>query len=58
MLNRLVCVETWMYYRQLFGEDLGPLNLKELEQLERQLDSTLRQIRSIRVFLWCLSNEF
>ncbi|GJS36028.1 developmental protein SEPALLATA 1-like protein [Tanacetum coccineum] len=33
---------------QLFGEDLGPLNLKELEQLERQLDSTLRQIRSIR----------
>ncbi|XP_024977577.1 developmental protein SEPALLATA 1-like isoform X1 [Cynara cardunculus var. scolymus] len=36
------------YQRQLFGEDLGPLNLKELEQLERQLDSTLRQIRSIR----------
>ncbi|KAI3762005.1 hypothetical protein L1987_52428 [Smallanthus sonchifolius] len=34
--------------RQLFGEDLSPLNLKELEQLERQLDSTLRQIRSIR----------
>ncbi|KVH92661.1 Transcription factor, K-box [Cynara cardunculus var. scolymus] len=34
--------------KQLFGEDLGPLNLKELEQLERQLDSTLRQIRSIR----------
>ncbi|KAM0039943.1 putative transcription factor MADS-MIKC family [Helianthus debilis subsp. tardiflorus] len=36
------------YQRQLFGEDLNPLNLKELEQLERQLDSTLRQIRSIR----------
>ncbi|XP_076941814.1 agamous-like MADS-box protein MADS2 [Bidens hawaiensis] len=36
------------YQRQLFGEDLGPLNLKELEQLEHQLDSTLRQIRSIR----------
>nr|QCQ83115.1 floral homeotic protein SEPALLATa 1-like protein [Ambrosia artemisiifolia] len=36
------------YQRQLFGEDLEPLNLKELEQLERQLDSTLRQIRSIR----------
>ncbi|KAL4577324.1 hypothetical protein LXL04_013432 [Taraxacum kok-saghyz] len=34
--------------RQVFGEDLGPLSLKELEQLERQLDSTLRQIRSIR----------
>lgn len=36
------------YQRQVFGEDLGPLSLKELEQLERQLDSTLRQIRSIR----------
>ncbi|XP_076941873.1 agamous-like MADS-box protein MADS2 isoform X2 [Bidens hawaiensis] len=37
------------YQRQLFGEDLSPLTLKELEQLERQLDSTLRQIRSIRL---------
>ncbi|KVI09061.1 Transcription factor, K-box, partial [Cynara cardunculus var. scolymus] len=37
-----------IYHRQIFGEDLGPLSLKELEQLERQLDSTLRQIRSIR----------
>ncbi|XP_076914798.1 agamous-like MADS-box protein MADS2 [Bidens hawaiensis] len=36
------------YQRQFFGEDLSPLTLKELEQLERQLDSTLRQIRSIR----------
>ncbi|KAK1440774.1 hypothetical protein QVD17_06605 [Tagetes erecta] len=36
------------YQRRIFGEDLGPLSLKELEQLERQLDSTLRQIRSIR----------
>ncbi|KAI7742749.1 hypothetical protein M8C21_022027 [Ambrosia artemisiifolia] len=36
------------YQRQIFGEDLSPLNLKELEQLERQLDSTLKQIRSIR----------
>ncbi|KAL8211012.1 hypothetical protein R6Q57_005449 [Mikania cordata] len=37
-----------LYYRQIFGEDLDPLSIKELEQLERQLDSTLRQIRSIR----------
>ncbi|XP_076954380.1 agamous-like MADS-box protein MADS2 [Bidens hawaiensis] len=36
------------YQRQIFGEDLEPLSLKELEQLERQLDSTLRQIRSIK----------
>ncbi|XP_076912228.1 agamous-like MADS-box protein MADS2 [Bidens hawaiensis] len=36
------------YQRRLFGEDLSPLTLKELEQLEHQLDSTLSQIRSIR----------
>ncbi|KAI3520907.1 hypothetical protein L1887_10362 [Cichorium endivia] len=42
------CDSLQQYQRQVFGEDLGPLSLKELEQLERQLDSTLRQIRSIR----------
>lgn len=36
-------------YRNLLGEDLGPLSIKELEQLERQLDASLRQIRSTRV---------
>ncbi|XP_076893193.1 agamous-like MADS-box protein MADS2 [Bidens hawaiensis] len=36
------------YQRQTFGEDLDALSLKELEQLERQLDSALRQIRSTR----------
>lgn len=36
-------------YRNLFGEDLGPLNSKELESLERQLDMSLKQIRSTRV---------
>ncbi|XP_020599713.1 agamous-like MADS-box protein AGL9 homolog isoform X2 [Phalaenopsis equestris] len=34
--------------RNLLGEDLGPLNSKELEQLERQLDNSLKQIRSTR----------
>ncbi|XP_074340113.1 agamous-like MADS-box protein MADS4 isoform X1 [Apium graveolens] len=34
--------------RNLLGEDLGPLNSKELEQLERQLDMSLKQIRSTR----------
>nr|BAO74164.1 MADS-box transcription factor SEP3.2 [Torenia fournieri] len=34
--------------RNLLGEDLGPLNLKELETLERQLDMSLKQIRSTR----------
>nr|ALF08454.1 SEPALATA-3 [Thalictrum thalictroides]ALF08455.1 SEPALATA-3 [Thalictrum thalictroides]ALF08456.1 SEPALATA-3 [Thalictrum thalictroides]ALF08457.1 SEPALATA-3 [Thalictrum thalictroides]ALF08458.1 SEPALATA-3 [Thalictrum thalictroides] len=34
--------------RNLLGEDLGPLSGKDLETLERQLDSSLRQIRSTR----------
>ncbi|TVU08814.1 hypothetical protein EJB05_42229 [Eragrostis curvula] len=32
----------------LLGEDLGTLGVKELEQLEKQLDSSLRHIRSTR----------
>ncbi|KAL8112065.1 MADS-box protein CMB1-like isoform X4 [Apium graveolens] len=35
--------------RHLLGEELGQLGTKELEQLERQLDSTLRQVRSIKL---------
>ncbi|KAF1867890.1 hypothetical protein Lal_00012786 [Lupinus albus] len=35
--------------RNLMGEDLSPLSSKELESLERQLDSSLKQIRSTRV---------
>ncbi|KNA21708.1 hypothetical protein SOVF_040680 [Spinacia oleracea] len=34
--------------RNLLGEDLGPLNVKELDQLERQLESSLKQIRSTK----------
>ncbi|PKI54731.1 hypothetical protein CRG98_024877 [Punica granatum] len=34
--------------RNLMGEDLGPLSTKELESLERQLDASLKQIRSTR----------
>ncbi|KAI8526825.1 hypothetical protein RHMOL_Rhmol12G0026900 [Rhododendron molle] len=34
--------------RNLLGEDLGPLNSKELESLERQLDVSLKHIRSTR----------
>ncbi|KAF5958486.1 hypothetical protein HYC85_005711 [Camellia sinensis] len=34
--------------KQLLGEDLGPLNIKELEHLEHQLETTLRQIRSTK----------
>ncbi|KAF4375962.1 hypothetical protein G4B88_029326 [Cannabis sativa] len=34
--------------RNLLGEDLGPLNTKELEQIERQLESSLKQVRSTK----------
>ncbi|KAI5678858.1 hypothetical protein M9H77_09808 [Catharanthus roseus] len=34
--------------RHLLGEDLSQLGTKDLEQLERQLDSTLKQIRSTK----------
>ncbi|XP_056168237.1 agamous-like MADS-box protein MADS4 isoform X3 [Syzygium oleosum] len=34
--------------RNLLGEELGPLSSKELESLERQLDASLKQIRSRR----------
>ncbi|XP_059655661.1 agamous-like MADS-box protein MADS2 [Cornus florida] len=34
--------------RHFLGEDLGPLNTKELEQLEGQLEKSLKQIRSTK----------
>nr|AAT37485.1 MADS6 protein [Dendrocalamus latiflorus] len=34
--------------RNLLGEDLGSLGIKELDQLEKALDSSLRHIRSTR----------
>ncbi|KAK6266731.1 hypothetical protein QUC31_017568 [Theobroma cacao] len=34
--------------RNLLGEDLGPLNSKELEQLERQLETSLKHVRSTK----------
>ncbi|GAB4840141.1 Mismatch-binding protein cmb1 [Ancistrocladus abbreviatus] len=36
-------------HRNLLGEDLGELGTKELEQLEHQLDKTVRQIRSSKL---------
>ncbi|XP_009384304.2 agamous-like MADS-box protein MADS3 [Musa acuminata AAA Group] len=38
-------------HRNLLGEDLGPLSLKELQQLERQLESALSQARQRRTQL-------
>ncbi|XP_071690877.1 agamous-like MADS-box protein MADS4 [Rutidosis leptorrhynchoides] len=37
--------------RNLLGEDLGPLSCKELDLLERQLDTSLKHIRSARTQL-------
>ncbi|KAL0535628.1 hypothetical protein IC582_029968 [Cucumis melo] len=34
--------------RNLLGEDLGPLNAQELEQLEHQLETSLERIRSTK----------
>ncbi|KAL5582084.1 hypothetical protein UlMin_014526 [Ulmus minor] len=34
--------------RNLLGEDLGPLSSKELEQLERQLEASLKQVRGTK----------
>ncbi|KAJ7978770.1 MADS-box transcription factor [Quillaja saponaria] len=34
--------------RNLLGEDLAPLNTKELEQLENQLEASLKKIRSTK----------
>nr|AZZ09257.1 SEPALLATA 4 [Primula vulgaris] len=40
--------ELQQYQRQLLGEDLDPLNMKELEHLEHLLDSSLKHIRSTK----------
>nr|AAK21248.1 MADS-box transcription factor FBP5 [Petunia x hybrida] len=39
------------YQRQLLGDELGPLNIDELEHLELQLDSSLKLIKSTRTQL-------
>lgn len=56
MLKIKICINTYRHLsfdcyhiRNLMGEDLGPLSSKELESLERQLDMSLKQIRSTRV---------
>ncbi|KAL0450430.1 UNVERIFIED_CONTAM: Agamous-like MADS-box protein MADS2 [Sesamum latifolium] len=36
------------YQRQLLGDDLGPLNINDLEHIEHQLETSLKHIRSTR----------
>ncbi|CAA7387896.1 unnamed protein product [Spirodela intermedia] len=38
-------------HRNLLGEDLGSLNTRELEQLENQLDASLKHVRSTKTQL-------
>uniref|UniRef100_A0A453IN04 Uncharacterized protein n=2 Tax=Aegilops tauschii subsp. strangulata TaxID=200361 RepID=A0A453IN04_AEGTS len=35
--------------RNILGEDLGPLSMKELDQIENQIDASLKHIRSKKV---------
>ncbi|XP_042006751.1 agamous-like MADS-box protein MADS2 isoform X2 [Salvia splendens] len=44
------------YQRQLLGDDLGPLNINDLEHIEHQLETSLKHIRSTRVMLDQLSD--
>lgn len=45
----------YMFFRHYMGEDLDSLSLKELHNLEHQLDSALKQIRSRKVIQYLLS---
>jgi hypothetical protein len=38
-------------FRNLLGEELEHLGAKELDQLEHQLDVSLKQIRSTKVYI-------
>jgi hypothetical protein len=38
--------------RHLLGEDLGPLSVKELQQLEKQLECSLSQARQRKVQIY------
>lgn len=40
-----------MLSRHLLGEDLGPLSVKELQNLEKQLEGALAQARHRKVYL-------
>ena len=41
----------YYWFRHYLGEDLDPLNLRELQSLEQQLDTSLKRIRSRKVCL-------
>ncbi|KAM0896820.1 hypothetical protein ACQ4PT_022958 [Festuca glaucescens] len=60
--NRGKLYEFCSTQRNLLGEDLDSLGIKELESLEKQLDSSLKHIRttrvSSRVAEWLMHDHF
>lgn len=48
--NYLTLVESAILSRHLLGEELTEMGVNELEQLEHQVDASLRQIRSTKVY--------
>jgi hypothetical protein len=40
---------SFSYLRNILGEDLGPLSIKELDQIENQIDVSLKHIMSRKV---------
>lgn len=45
-------------FRHLLGEDLGPLNVKELQNLEKQLEGALALARQRKVGNLHIYNSF
>ena len=54
LLSHLSCAIQWL--RNLMGEQLESLTFREVQQLEQQIDSALRNIRSRKVQVTCTLN--
>ncbi|PHU02227.1 hypothetical protein BC332_27478 [Capsicum chinense] len=50
-MQRDVCLQPILNHRHYMGEDLDSMNLKDLQNLEQQLDSALKLIRSRKVYV-------
>lgn len=55
--NYITLVESAILSRHLLGEELAEMGVNELEQLERQVDASLRQIRSTKVYIYKLTKS-
>ncbi|XP_072083506.1 uncharacterized protein [Arachis hypogaea] len=52
------CIEQYIRLRHLLGEDLGPLSIKELQNLEKQLEGALAQARQRKAYMMDGDDEF